>query len=85
MFESKVITENNIEQSNEIERSGQLGWLDENEVELYQFLKSINVRVESFTGLTTESAESYQMVNYGLGGHFMPHYDALHRFYVSKL
>ncbi|VVC31294.1 Hypothetical protein CINCED_3A000530 [Cinara cedri] len=36
---------------------------------------SLNARIESFTGRNTQTAEDYQIVNYGLCGHYMPHYD----------
>lgn len=39
-------------------------------------LDSLNDRIECFTGLSTKNAESYQVVNYGLGGHYKQHYDA---------
>lgn len=34
-------------------------------------------RIEDITGLTSESAEPFQMANYGLGGHFHLHMDVL--------
>lgn len=38
---------------------------------------SLNDRIECFTGWSTKYAESYQIVNYGLAGHYKQHYDAL--------
>lgn len=38
--------------------------------------KTLPARIESFTGYSTKFAESYQIVNYGLGGHYVPHHDA---------
>lgn len=38
-------------------------------------VESIAERVEDLTGLTTESAEDLQVVNYGIGGHYEPHFD----------
>ena len=35
----------------------------------------INQRIEDVTGLTMSTAESLQVLNYGVGGHYVPHYD----------
>ncbi|VVC31298.1 Hypothetical protein CINCED_3A015630 [Cinara cedri] len=57
-------------------RSGQVSWIYKY-MEKEQNLDSLDVRIQSFTGRYTESAESYQVVNYGLGGHYIPHHDPL--------
>lgn len=36
---------------------------------------SISKRIEAMTGLSTESAEEFEIINYGVGGHYEPHYD----------
>lgn len=38
-------------------------------------VEKVAKRVEAMTGLTTETAEELQVVNYGVGGHYDPHYD----------
>lgn len=35
----------------------------------------LSQRVEDLTGLTTETAEPYQVVDYGIGGQYTPHHD----------
>ncbi|XP_016951495.1 prolyl 4-hydroxylase subunit alpha-1-like [Drosophila biarmipes] len=40
-----------------------------------QGLAKIMKRLEDFTGLSSESAEPFQLINYGLGGQYEPHYD----------
>ena len=32
-------------------------------------------RVEDIAGLTVSTAEELQVVNYGIGGHYEPHFD----------
>lgn len=53
-------------------RIGKTAWLSDNEDEM---IKRVTRRVELITGLTSESAEDTQVVNYGIGGHYDVHYD----------
>ncbi|XP_064394086.1 prolyl 4-hydroxylase subunit alpha-2-like [Halichondria panicea] len=39
------------------------------------YLAEIDQRIEDVTGLTLETAEPLQVCNYGIGGHYEPHYD----------
>lgn len=55
----------------------QVAWI--NNTKALGHFDSLDKRVESFTGWSTSSAERYQIVNYGLGGHFIPHWDAFDR------
>jgi len=54
-------------------RSGQVYWM--NKVDAIENFDSLNTRIESFTGFSTKTADQYQIVNYGLGGHYFPHHD----------
>ncbi|XP_062509259.1 prolyl 4-hydroxylase subunit alpha-1-like isoform X2 [Corticium candelabrum] len=38
-------------------------------------VERINTRIEALTGLDMSTAEQLQVVNYGIGGHYEPHYD----------
>jgi len=42
------------------------------------WLSNIIRRLEDFTGLSSESAEPLQLINYGIGGQYEPHYDFTH-------
>lgn len=53
-------------------RISKSAWLKENEDIV---VANVAKRVEVMTGLTTETAEELQVVNYGVGGHYDPHYD----------
>lgn len=55
----------------EDQRSGQLSRILNHDA-----LEALDARIEAFTGYSTKTAESYQIVNYGLGGHYLPHFDA---------
>ena len=39
------------------------------------YVQRIDRRIEDITGLTMSTAEQLQVVNYGIGGHYEPHYD----------
>jgi len=54
-------------------RSGQVYWIEE--ADAVEYFDALNTRIESFTGFSTKTAERYQIVNYGLGGHYLPHHD----------
>ncbi|KAL4149649.1 hypothetical protein QTP88_003541 [Uroleucon formosanum] len=58
-------------------RLGQVYWI--NEVDAVKYFDALNTRIESFTGFSTKTAENYQVVNYGLGGHYIPHHDPFSR------
>lgn len=53
-------------------RISKSSWLrdDENVI-----IKNIGKRVEDMTGMTVSTAEELQVVNYGIGGHYEPHFD----------
>lgn len=38
-------------------------------------IETVAKRVEDMTSLTTDTAEDLQVVNYGIGGHYEPHFD----------
>lgn len=43
--------------------------------EEHKYVRDISRRVEDMTGLTVSTAEELQVVNYGIGGHYEPHFD----------
>ncbi|XP_041988641.1 prolyl 4-hydroxylase subunit alpha-1-like isoform X3 [Aricia agestis] len=38
-------------------------------------IERVTRRIADFTGLDMDTAENLQVVNYGIGGHYLPHYD----------
>ena len=56
------------------QRLGQLKWFGKDS-DLMVFGK-LSERIECITEYSTKTAEGYQTVNYGLGGHFSVHVDA---------
>lgn len=50
------------------------GWLS-TEDDPQGIVAHIDQRIEDVTGLTMTTAEQLQVVNYGIGGHYEPHYD----------
>ncbi|XP_050074561.1 prolyl 4-hydroxylase subunit alpha-1-like isoform X2 [Anopheles maculipalpis] len=57
-------------------RISKSAWLKDAEDEM---IRRISRRVEDMTGLTMETAEELQVVNYGIGGHYEPHFDFARR------
>lgn len=53
-------------------RISKSGWLKDEE---HKSVRDISRRVEDMTGLTVSTAEELQVVNYGIGGHYEPHFD----------
>ncbi|XP_032232329.2 prolyl 4-hydroxylase subunit alpha-1 isoform X2 [Nematostella vectensis] len=53
-------------------RISKSGWLRDEEDEL---VKRISYRVQAYSGLNMTTSEDLQVVNYGIGGHYEPHYD----------
>ncbi|XP_021343226.1 prolyl 4-hydroxylase subunit alpha-1-like [Mizuhopecten yessoensis] len=60
-------------------RTGETAWIEPSE----KIAKKLENRVELLTGLDTfyreemQTTEHFELVNYGLGGHYLNHYDSL--------
>ncbi|XP_075543964.1 prolyl 4-hydroxylase subunit alpha-1-like [Dermacentor variabilis] len=54
-------------------RIGKVSWLWDSD---HNFLQRLSRRIAVTTGVSLESAEAYQVANYGIGGHYTPHMDA---------
>ncbi|KAL1123070.1 hypothetical protein AAG570_002158 [Ranatra chinensis] len=57
-------------------RISKSAWLKEEEDPV---VAAVSQRVEDMTSLTTSTAEELQVVNYGIGGHYEPHFDFARR------
>lgn len=53
-------------------RVSKSSWL---KTEEHKYIEDIVQRTEDMTGLDMLAAEELQVVNYGIGGHYEPHYD----------
>uniref|UniRef100_A0A182K3U4 Prolyl 4-hydroxylase alpha subunit domain-containing protein n=1 Tax=Anopheles christyi TaxID=43041 RepID=A0A182K3U4_9DIPT len=53
-------------------RTSSNAWLDD---ALHPVVRTISKRTEDMTDLTMSAAEQLQVGNYGVGGHYLPHYD----------
>ncbi|KAJ7352837.1 Prolyl 4-hydroxylase, alpha polypeptide [Desmophyllum pertusum] len=53
-------------------RISKSAWLKDEDHEL---VRRVSLRIEDVTGLTMDTAEELQIVNYGIAGHYEPHYD----------
>ncbi|RWS16015.1 prolyl 4-hydroxylase subunit alpha-1-like protein [Dinothrombium tinctorium] len=57
-------------------RISKSAWLKGEE---HEVVAKVNQRIEEITDLATSTAEELQVVNYGIGGHYEPHYDFARR------
>lgn len=57
-------------------RISKSAWLKDTE---HEVIRTVSQRVEDMTGLTMATAEELQVVNYGIGGHYEPHFDFARR------
>jgi len=76
MKDAEIQSSINASTLEERSRSGQVYWIKNDDVEYFD---SLNTRIETFTGFSTKTAELYQIVNYGLGGHYLPHHDSFQK------
>ncbi|XP_044181335.1 prolyl 4-hydroxylase subunit alpha-1-like isoform X1 [Acropora millepora] len=53
-------------------RISKSGWLKDSD---HEVIRRVSQRIEDLTGLTMDTAEELQIVNYGIAGHYEPHYD----------
>ena len=53
-------------------RISKSAWLNDNEVPRLAYLTNL---VNSVTNLSMETAEEWQIANYGIGGQYDPHFD----------
>lgn len=58
-------------------RLAKVAWFEDEDNDI---VARISRRVEDMTGLTTLTAESLQIQNYGIGGHYQPHFDFIPNF-----
>lgn len=57
-------------------RISKSAWLKDED---HEVVRNIGLRVQDMTGLTVDTAEELQVVNYGIGGHYEPHFDFARR------
>lgn len=55
-----------------LNRISKSAWLEDHE---HPHIAAVSQRVEDITGLNMATSESLQVVNYGIGGHYEPHFD----------
>lgn len=53
-------------------RISKSAWLKDDD---HPVVATVRQRVEDITSLTVKTAEELQVVNYGIGGHYEPHFD----------
>lgn len=75
---AKVQTDSNKTDEISSTRTSQTAWFS---AEDHTIVDRINRRIAAITGLSTDMSDSHselmQVANYGMGGHYTPHYDYL--------
>lgn len=67
-------------QDNSDYRISKTAWLSDDDNSL---LMRVTQRVADLSGLSMASAEALQVANYGIGGHYMQHYDFVRIFNIA--
>ncbi|XP_055357598.1 prolyl 4-hydroxylase subunit alpha-2-like [Paramacrobiotus metropolitanus] len=68
---SQAVTDYDMDQVT-FTRTAKTAWFNHDYNEL---TRAISARIHQFTGLDMSGAEQLQLANYGIGGHYYPHYD----------
>lgn len=75
---AKVQTDSNKTDEISSTRTSQTAWFSSDD---HKIVDRINRRISAVTGLSTDMTDSHselmQVANYGMGGHYTPHYDYL--------
>lgn len=72
MERSAVFTQDGKNSEISFYRTSKTVWL---KYEDHEYTKQWLQHINHLTGLNTENAEDLQVANYGLGGHYEPHFD----------
>ncbi|RWS09826.1 vacuolar protein sorting-associated protein 33A-like protein [Dinothrombium tinctorium] len=79
-FLERAKVQNEVKRGSEVSdvRTSQTAWFSNED---YEITRALSRRIEAVTGLSTNmdngDAELQQVANYGMGGHYTPHYDYL--------
>ncbi|CAM1291323.1 P4HA2 (predicted) [Pycnogonum litorale] len=68
----KTKSSQDLEEGVSFRRTGKMAFLTEADD---PYLQKLTDRIEDITGIDTTYAESWQVVNYGIGGHYETHFD----------
>ena len=77
MTRARVQTDDHTDEVSKV-RTSQTAWFS---TQIHKVVDNISRRVEAVTGLSVDMDKSHcelvQIANYGMGGHYVPHYDYL--------
>ncbi|XP_070552371.1 prolyl 4-hydroxylase subunit alpha-1-like isoform X2 [Ptychodera flava] len=81
---SKTIGKDNVTEHIIPDRVSNTAWISEGDFN-GKLLPRITKRLELATGLSAYGAEPYQVLNYGIGGHYKPHLDCPPNFKLQRV